>query len=249
MSSFAGKTVAVTGAASGIGRALSLILAERGAQVVLVDVDGPGLNAVADEVGAVTAAVGVVADVADPADVDRVFDVVHERFDHLDGLASNAGIIGSIGPLTSTSLDDYQTLMRVNAQSAFLFLRSYAQAAIAAGRGGAVVLTSSVAGLKGSPGLVAYSMSKQALAGLTRSAAVELSEHGIRVNAVCPGRIDTPLLDALGSEAGRASGLDRRPIARMADPREAAYLMAWLLSDEASFATGGVYPIDGGHTA
>lgn len=248
MSSFAGKTIAVTGAASGIGRALSLILAERGAQVVLADVDGLRLNAVADEVGAMTAAVAVVADAADPADVDRVFDVARERFDHLDGLASNAGIIRS-GPLTSTSLEDYQTLMRVNAQSAFLFLRGYAQAAIAAGRGGSVVLTSSAAGLKGSPGLVAYSMSKQALAGLTRSAAVELGEHGIRVNAVCPGRIDTPLLDALGLPAGRASGVEGRPIARMADPREVAYLMAWLLSDEASFATGGIYPIDGGHTA
>jgi NAD(P)-dependent dehydrogenase (short-subunit alcohol dehydrogenase family) len=196
-----------------------------------------------------TAAASVVADVADPAAVDRVFDVVRERFGHLDGLASNAGTIGSIGPLTSTSLEDYQALMRANAQSAFLFLRGYAQAAIAAGQGGSVVLTSSAAGLKGSPGLVAYSMSKQALVGLTRSAAVELGEHGIRVNAVCPGRIDTPLLDAFGSLAGRASGLEGRPIARMADPREVAYLIAWLLSDEASFATGGIYPIDGGHTA
>jgi NAD(P)-dependent dehydrogenase (short-subunit alcohol dehydrogenase family) len=92
-------------------------------------------------------------------------------------------------------------------------------------------------------------MSKQALVGLTRSAAVELGENGIRVNAICPGRIDTPLLDALGMPSGRASGVEGRPIARMADPREAAYLIAWLLSDEASFATGGIYPIDGGLTA
>ena len=158
LSSFAGKTIAVTGAASGIGRALSLILVERGARMVLADVDTPRLKAVADEVSAMTAAaVSVVADAADPADVNRVFEVAYERFGHLDGLASNAGIIGS-SPLASTSLESYQRLMRVNAQSAFLFLRRYAQAAIGAGRGGSVVLTSSAAGLKGSSGLAAYSM-------------------------------------------------------------------------------------------
>jgi NAD(P)-dependent dehydrogenase (short-subunit alcohol dehydrogenase family) len=139
--------------------------------------------------------------------------------------------------------------MHVNAQSAFLFLRAYAIAALDAQRGGSVVLMSSAAGLKGAPGLVAYSMTKQALLGLARSAAVELGPHDIRVNAVCPGRIDTPLLDAFSSLGGRTAGVEGRPIARAAEPREVAYLVAWLLSDEAAFATGGAYPIDGGLTA
>jgi NAD(P)-dependent dehydrogenase (short-subunit alcohol dehydrogenase family) len=247
VSAFSGKTFAITGAASGIGRALALILSERGARLVLVDLDEVRLDAVVEAVSGSTTAVSVAVDAADPSGVASVFDIARERFGHLDGLASNAGIIGTVAPMTTTSLEEYQRLMHVNAQSAFLFVQAYARAAIETGRGGSVVVTSSAAGLKGSAGLVAYSMTKQALVGLTRSAAVELSEHGIRVNAVCPGRIDTPLLGAL--TAGKDAGLSGRPIARAADPREVAYLIAWLLSDEATFATGGVYPIDGGHTA
>jgi NAD(P)-dependent dehydrogenase (short-subunit alcohol dehydrogenase family) len=247
MTSFAGKTIAITGAASGIGKAVALLLAERGAQLVLVDIDEAGLRMVVGEIAGDTKVISIVADVAEPLDVDRVFTLVAQQFGHLDGLASNAGIIGQIGPVVSTTLEDYQRLMRVNAQSAFLFVQAYARSAVANKHGGSIVITSSAAGLKGSPGLVAYSMTKQALVGLTRSAAVELADHGVRVNAVCPGRIDTPLLDAFAG--GKESGLSGRPIARAAEPREVAYLIAWLLSDEALFATGAIYPIDGGHTA
>ena len=248
MSAFSGKTVAVTGAARGIGKAVALLLAERGARLLLVDINEDELNEVAATTRAMTETVAVTADVAEPVDVERVFKIAHTQLGHLDGLASNAGIIGSIGPLISTPVADYQRLMHVNAQSAFLFVKAYAAAALANGLGGSVVLSSSAAGIKGAPGLVAYSMTKQALVGLARSAAVELGPSSIRVNAVCPGRIDTPLLDAFASMGGRTAGVEGRPMARMADPREVAYLIVWLLSDEASFATGGIYPIDGGLT-
>jgi len=244
VSSFSGKTVLVTGAARGIGKAVSVLLAERGAQLVLVDINEPELTEVAEEVGLLTGTVAVAADVADPEAVDGVFNIAQTRFGHLDGLASNAGIIGAVGPLTSTTVAEYQRLMLVNAQSAFLYVRAFAAAAQASGHPGSIVLTSSAAGIKGTAGLVAYSMTKQALVGLARSAAVELGPKRIRVNAVCPGRIDTPLLDALNPLGGRASGLQGRPIDRMADPREVAYLISWLLSDEAAFAIGVLYPID-----
>jgi len=243
---FEGRTAIVTGAASGIGRATAQLLAEQGAQLVLVDIQQDRLDAAVAELGALTAAVGVRADVADEADVARVFDVAAGRFGRVELLASNAGII-RVEPIADTSIDTWDLLMRVNARSAFLFLREFVRRAQAGGHGGAIALTSSIAGIKGSSGLGAYSMTKQAVTGLTRAAAVELGPLGIRVNAVAPGRIDTPLLDAI--PGGPSSGIANRPIARAADPREVASLITWLLSDAASFVTGAVYPIDGGMSA
>jgi 3alpha(or 20beta)-hydroxysteroid dehydrogenase len=248
MSSFGGKTAIVTGAAGGIGRAVSLLLARRGASLTLVDMDASRLAAVATEVGKHGAVATVAGDASDPDVVDQVFRAAYKRFGGVDVLASNAAVI-RMESLADTSVEDYETLMRSNARSGFLFLRGFARSCLESGRPGSVVVTSSVAGLKGSPGLVAYSMSKQALAGLTRSAAVELAPSGIRVNAVAPGRVNTGLLHVLADKGGPEAGLDGVPIPRAADPGEIANLMVWLLSDEASFVTGMIYSIDGGRTA
>ena len=247
MTSFAGQAIVVTGAASGIGRALSVLLGERGANLVLVDLDEGGLVELCEAMPDPARTAVVVGDVSDPVTAEHAFAVATERFGDVTGLASNAGVRGGVGSMTDVSVDEFDRLMRINARSAFIFVSAFATLARSAGRGGSIVLTSSAAGVKGSAGLVAYSMSKQALVGLARSAAVELAGLDVRVNAVTPGRIDTPLLD--GFVADKEAGLSVRPIARAADPVEVAYLIAWLLSDESAFATGGIYPIDGGLSA
>jgi NAD(P)-dependent dehydrogenase (short-subunit alcohol dehydrogenase family) len=249
MSSFRGKTVVVTGAARGIGKSTAEVLAEREATLVLIDRDEARLAAVVDALSTSTDVMHVVGDVSDEATVDGLFAAALERFGAVDCLASNAGIIGRAASIADTTLEEYQALMRINTQSAFLFVRAFVRAALAADRTGSIVLTGSTAGIRGSANLVSYSTSKQALQGMTRSAAAELGPRNIRVNAVVPGRIDTGFMDMFSTREEATAGLEARPLARIADPREVGYLIAWLLSDEASFATGGIYPIDGGFSA
>jgi len=248
MSWFEGKTFLVTGAARGIGRATAEVLAERGSRLAIIDRDEARLTDVTARLRELTDVVSVLGDVADPDDVTKVFSAGLEAFGGYDGLANNAGIIGQAAPIQETSLEAYQNIMRVNTQSAFLFLREYVGWALGAGRTGSVVFTGSTSGMRGAPNLISYSASKQAIAGITRSAAAELGKHNIRVNAVAPGRIDTGFMDMFESREAAQAGLESRPLSRIADPREVAYLIAWLLSDEASFATGAIYPIDGGFT-
>jgi NAD(P)-dependent dehydrogenase (short-subunit alcohol dehydrogenase family) len=246
--SFSGKTVLVTGAAGGIGGALTRLLAEGGAKLVVVDIDPARLDAIADEVRATTEVLAVAADVSNEADVQRVYDAAIARFGQVDALASNAAII-RMGDFLESTVEDFDVLMDVNARSGYLFVRGFARAAKATGTPGSIVVTSSIAGIQSAPGLVSYSMTKSALLGLTRSAAVELAPLKIRVNAVCPGRVNTDLLSVLDDHGGRAVGVENFPISRMADPREIANLIAWLLSDAASFVTGSIYPVDGGRSA
>ena len=253
---FDGRVVAVTGAAGGIGREVALRLASEGAAVVAVDLAGQALDAVVAEIaGAGGRAVAAVADVTDEAQVKAYVAVAVDTFGGLDALINNAGIEGSVRPLTETEAVDFDRVIAVNVRGVWLGMK-HAAPAIAARGGGAIVNTSSVAGVRGTPGIIAYGASKHAVVGMTKTAAVELAPMRIRVNAVCPSPIETRMMRSL--EAGMLptdpSAVHDQiaasiPLARYGEPSEVAALMCFLCSDDAVFLTGGAIPIDGGMAA
>jgi len=239
----------VTGAASGIGAATARALRRRGVEVVGVDIDRAGLERGAGESEAATLH-PFVADLSDESAVRGLRDFVADHFGSAAMLHNNAGILGVASPFLESTVANFDRLMTVNARSSFLVLRQFAELAVQEGRAMNVVNTASAAGVKGAPGLAAYAMSKAAVIGLTKTAAVELGASRIRVNAIAPGRVATPLVTGLESAvASREEAVADRPLARAAEPEEIASLALWLLSDESSFVTGAVYAIDGGLTA
>lgn len=253
---FAQRVAVVTGGGGGIGRATAVRLAAEGARVVLVDVSEAGLEAGAAAVRAAGGEVlAVRADVTRASDVEGYVQAATRHFGGLDVLANNAGILGAVEPLTAYPEDVFDRVMAVNVKSVWLGIRAAAPAMRARG-GGAIVNTASIAGLRGTPGLVAYTASKHAVIGLTRTAALELARHGIRVNAVCPSPIDTAMarlvdegLDPRDPAAAHARMVRTIPMRRYGAPEEVAALVAFLASDEASYVNGAIYTVDGGAMA
>lgn len=243
-----GKIVLVTGAASGIGRAAAELFAELGATVVAVD-QAPVDDTVAAIERTGAAVLGLRVDVTDDSAVAAMVQATIDRFGGLDGAFNNAGVTLSRGVVHETSLEDWYRTIDVNLHGVFLCMRHEIAAMLE--RGGAIVNTSSGAGVRATPTLSAYSASKHAVIGLTKTAAREYTSRGIRINAVLPGLVRTPMLEqSIGDDQElRAYYEGRSPSGRMAAPSEIAAAAAWLLSDAASYVNGACLPVDAGATA
>ncbi len=252
MARLANKSAIITGGSGGIGRAAGATFAREGANVLLVDIDEEALKSAVEEAGGNQVSY-TVADVSDPAQSEAYVATALERYGAVDIALLNAGIEGEMAPITKLSVEGYDKIMAVNARGVFLGLK-FAMAAMA-GTGGSIVITSSVAGVIGTPKIAAYTASKHAAVGLMRSAALEGARNKIRVNSINPAPVDTRL--ARGLEEGfspddpakaRESMIRAIPARRYAEPSEIADMMLFLASDESRYCTGGVYMIDGGLT-
>jgi len=244
-----GKVAVVTGGASGIGRATALRMAEEGARVLVADLDGAGAGRVAETIRqAGGEALSQPCDVADDAEVAAMVRAARDIWGRLDCAFNNAGVAPSEAlPLAEIPPGEWARVLGVNLTGVFLCLH-HEIPAMAAGGGGAIVNTASIAGRIGLPRAGAYVAAKHGVIGLTRSAALDHAAQGIRVNAICPGYVETPLA-ARGIERRREAILARVPLGRIGTVEEIAEAVVWLLSDRASFITGEALAADGGHTA
>lgn len=247
----ADKVALITGGSTGIGKACALAFSREGAKVVIADMNG---EAGEETVGLVRAKGGeasfVKTDVSQPDEVESLFGQVMATYGRLDCAFNNAGIPGSIGFSTHEYPDEsWQRVLDVNLKGVWLCMRQEIIQMLQQG-GGAIVNTASIWGLVGAPGASAYVASKHAVAGLTRAAALEYASRGIRINAVNPGTIRTPILDPFIAAVPDFESFmtARHPIGRIGRPEEVAEAVVWLCSDAASFVIGQNLPVDGGYT-
>jgi NAD(P)-dependent dehydrogenase (short-subunit alcohol dehydrogenase family) len=253
---FAGKVALVTGGGNGIGRATSAAFAHRGAKVVVVDRDRPGAEATAGIIRQNGGdALAVSADVTRSEDVKAYVRAAIEKYGKIDCFFNNAGIEGKVAATAEYDEAMFDAVIGVNLKGVFLGLRHVLPEMIRRGTG-AVVNTASVAGLVGTPGMPAYVASKHAVIGLTKTAAGEVARQGIRVNAVCPGPVDTRMIHALEEQLspGNPAVVAQRyqtaiPTGRYSTAEEVASMVLFLCSDLASNTTGGQFVVDGGRTS
>lgn len=249
MAEFDGKIAIVTGGASGIGEAIVKELAGNGASVVLADRDQVGIDRVLGEVKKEGGkAAGFMIDVADPAQNAAMVEFAQKTFGGLHLAVNNAGIGGPSAPSGEYPLDGWKTVIDVNLNGVFYGLRHEIPAILRSG-GGAIVNMASILGSVGFANAVAYTSTKHALLGMTRVAAMEYAAKGVRVNAVGPGFIDTPLLTKNLDDNTIKAVAGLHPIQRLGRPEEVSALTCFLLSDRASFITGSYHLVDGGYVA
>ncbi len=255
------KVAIVTGAGSGLGRASSLAFAAAGASVVCADLDAASAANTAAEIEAMGGtAMGMELDASSPGDNERLIAEARERFQRIDILLANAGV-PSAGSLTDVDFDHWQRVLAVNLTGVWLANKAVIPVMQAQG-GGSIINQASITALVGFAGVAAYSAAKGGVVALTRQAAVEYAEDGIRVNAICPGTIVTPLVTETYEQRGGVDGrqpmpLDdalaasaaRYPLKRLGEVEDVANLAVFLASDESKWMTGAVLPVDGGYTA
>lgn len=253
---YEGKVAVITGAAGGIGRAACLRFASEGAKVVAVDLAASDLDgAVAAVKAAGGEAIAVPCDVTQSAQVENYVRVAKATFGRIDAFFNNAGIEGWVGPSIDYPEEMFDKVLAVNVKGVWLGMK-YVVPVMREQGGGAIVNTASVAGLSGTPTIIAYGASKHAVIGLSKSGALEFGSDKIRVNAVCPSPIETRMMRSLerginpdAPEAVHRMMAANIPLGRYGEPEEVAALVAFLCSDDAKFISGGVYTIDGGSRA
>jgi NAD(P)-dependent dehydrogenase (short-subunit alcohol dehydrogenase family) len=249
-----GRVAVVTGAAGVIGVATMRLLAERGARIVAVDRLQRDLQAAITDLPRSAEALAIAADVTSEDEVAGYVRATTGKFGTIDVFYNNAGVEGEITPITKYSLDAFRKVIDVNVVGVFLGLKHVLPVMLRQNKG-SIINTASIAGLVGAPEIAAYTASKHAVIGLTKSAAVECAATGVRVNCVCPGLIDSRMLSAIIS--GRNPGkpvpsekiVERIPARRLGQACEVASIVAFLASDEASYVSGSAYTVDGGRIA